>query len=274
MHTNDPTLDPDFWVSRQGPGGPKYIYLRWATLDFYHLYEYLVRTGSGPRRSGSRRSFYLYEVGKIFLIGLSLTVIDLKTLLFYWVVPSRLCILLLAYLFDYLPHAPHQVAKRTDKYGTTAYLSVPEFLAPIAKYLLFYQNYHLIHHLFPRYPFYQMYRIWVEMKRDLLVEKSVPVTRVLHFLGKETLFEAPLDLTGLVRDLDLTGLVRDKQAEDFLSDVRTDLQREEPYLPFPKGLLTKEIGRAYDRVSRSYLDSQTRWITYFYQVRDALSKEA
>jgi len=155
LHTNDPTLDPDFWVSERGFGGVRWKYLRWASLDFHHLYSYLTL------RDQSRTAFCLYEVGKLFLVSLFLTFFPFQRLLFYWLIPSRLCIFILALLFDYLPHAPHESTKREDKYRTTAYLSVPAYLAPIAKYLLFYQNYHLIHHLFPRYPFYQMYHLWL-----------------------------------------------------------------------------------------------------------------
>lgn len=75
----------------------------------------------------------------------------------YWLLPARLAILWLAFAFNYLPHHPHQVEQRHNPYAAT---NVRRGGEPLMKWLFLYQNYHLIHHLFPSVPFYRYLKIW------------------------------------------------------------------------------------------------------------------
>ena len=84
-----------------------------------------------------------------FLSGYGLEVVLL------WLMPARLAIGLLAFGFDWLPHHPHDVRSDDDRYRATVVRPSP-WLTP----LLIYQNYHLIHHLYPAVPFYRYSRVW------------------------------------------------------------------------------------------------------------------
>ena len=72
-------------------------------------------------------------------------------------------------VFVILPHHPVIVSQEEDAYlATTMRVGWEWLLTP----LLVYQNYHLIHHLYPTLPFYKMHRVWY-LKYDELNEHSV-----------------------------------------------------------------------------------------------------
>ena len=68
-----------------------------------------------------------------------------------WVLPHILASALIIFFFAYLVHEPHA---HTERYRDTNIFRVQGVLAPLVNWLYFFQNYHLIHHLFPRIPFY------------------------------------------------------------------------------------------------------------------------
>jgi beta-carotene hydroxylase len=78
---------------------------------------------------------------------------------FLWWLPSRVGILFLMVLFQWLPHFPFD---RTDRFGATR---VNRF--PGSTWLLLQQDRHLIHHLYPSIPWYR-YRAAFRELRPLL----------------------------------------------------------------------------------------------------------
>ncbi len=80
-----------------------------------------------------------------------------------WILPSRLALLLLAFSFDHLPHRPHLVLGRVDPYRATHVFS-DALLTPV----FLYQNYHLVHHLYPGVPFYRYAQVWRDQRETLL----------------------------------------------------------------------------------------------------------
>ena len=66
------------------------------------------------------------------------------------------------------PHCPAQISAKEDKYKeTTIRLAKEWLLTP----LMVYQNYHLIHHLYPSVPFYKYIKVW-NLRRDELIQKN------------------------------------------------------------------------------------------------------
>jgi fatty acid desaturase len=64
---------------------------------------------------------------------------------------------MIGFVFVFLPHFPADITARQDKYqATTTRLGWEWVLTP----LMVYQNYHLIHHLYPNVPFYNYIKIW------------------------------------------------------------------------------------------------------------------
>jgi beta-carotene hydroxylase len=75
------------------------------------------------------------------------------------VLPAMLASGLLAFFFDWAPHAPHA---RRGRYVDTRVMP-----SPALTWLMVFQNYHLIHHLYPRVPFYRYGALFREIAGEL-----------------------------------------------------------------------------------------------------------
>ena len=158
-HTNDGRRDPDHYAGR----GPALLLpFRWFTLDIYFFFW--MRSGQG---------------GAAFVVVLLLIAVALivsgqgMVVLFCWVLPARLTTGLVTFWFSYLPHYPHRTTSAEDRYRYTRIVLVPG-LAP----LILYQNYHLIHHLYPGLPFYRYQRVF-SLKRSELLDHNAAIWPVL-----------------------------------------------------------------------------------------------
>ena len=81
----------------------------------------------------------------------------LTELLMLWIIPQRISFFLIAFIFVYLPHVPNDVSEQDNAYRATSIREGMEwFLSP----LMMYQNYHLVHHLYPNVPFYRIVKLW------------------------------------------------------------------------------------------------------------------
>lgn len=184
-HTNDEENDPDMWCSEHGPGGNKYILFRWMTLDFaywYYLYPIFLKESLK-----SMFDFIGYECVILAIIALSVQFNFLNILIQYWIIPSRFAIFILSYAFDYLPHYPHKIKRSENKYLTTSYISGPNYIRYVLSALIFYQNYHIIHHLYPQIPFYNYISYWKLEKNELISKHNIDIKRFLSYLGEENL---------------------------------------------------------------------------------------
>ncbi|MGB0590208.1 MAG: fatty acid desaturase [Myxococcota bacterium] len=161
-HTNEPGADPDYWVS----GGNRWTRpLRWVTLDLYyhvaHVRQWRAQSFAHKVEVVVTGVVLLALVGALVAWGLGWEV------LWLWLVPLKLVFTFLAYSFDYLPHRPHRVTAKEDRYRATGIHPSPWLTLP-----LMYQNYHLIHHLYPGVPFYRYPQIW-RAEREVLLARGV-----------------------------------------------------------------------------------------------------
>ncbi|HWU67435.1 MAG TPA: fatty acid desaturase [Stenotrophobium sp.] len=167
-HTNESGNDPDLW-SGIGVVGRWMLPLQWATTDFRYGYLILKDWSSIPL------SERLKMIGGVLLLvsvfALCVWLGHLKEVLLYWIVPSRLAILWLSFAFNYLPHHPHEVEQRHNPYAAT---NVRKGAEPVLKWVFLYQNYHLIHHLYPSVPFYRYLKIWRKDAAEYL-KRGAPV---------------------------------------------------------------------------------------------------
>jgi beta-carotene hydroxylase len=161
-HTNDPEHDPDFWSG----AGPKWqLPLRWLSQDLHYYYVY-IRAG--------RPTNELVEIcvtSGLFIgacVWLTLTGHGSVALL-QWLVPARVAAALLAFSFDWLPHQPHDVTAKADRYRATHVYD-----SKLLTFVLTYQNYHLIHHLHPAVPFYRYTKVWAR-QRELYAAKGTKI---------------------------------------------------------------------------------------------------
>lgn len=199
--TNDLTVDPDTWASAHGLGGSWLMPLRWLTIDVAYVTNYLPlvipfytakitknpKAIQRPHPIAEMIIFWIYKFMMIFFIYSMVKRGYSHEILQYWVLPSTMAKSLLAYAFDYLPHSPHRVKLQENPYHTTSYLSTPPKMEYLFSILLFYQNYHIAHHLNPRIPFYKYKQQWIERHVEWLNDKQIYVRRLLKILGEEIL---------------------------------------------------------------------------------------
>ena len=184
-HTNHPEFDPDYWCSLNGPGGYYLTPLRWFTVDVSYLLTFIPKFLND---STTDKLMYLgYEALMIAFLYISIQYGFFLTLLQFWIIPARLATAFLAFAFDFLPHYPHDVLRKDNKWKTTTYLSAGTLVRPFLSISIFYQNYHVAHHLVPFVPFYRYKEVFYEMSHELLNEREIEVRRILPALGVETL---------------------------------------------------------------------------------------
>lgn len=160
-HTNDEHLDPDFWVA----GSSRWAILwRCATMLPHYYWRILVAAVRSPsaRDAATLTALLVYAAAAV---ALSLAG-HLTWVLAAWIGPALIAATLLAFAFDWLPHQPHD---QRDRYRNSRIL-----LFPGLGVLLTNQNFHLVHHLYPRIPFYRYGTFFHEVRLSLAA-KGAPI---------------------------------------------------------------------------------------------------
>jgi ferredoxin-NADP reductase/fatty acid desaturase len=160
-------VDPDAW-SAQAPWWQ--LPVRWMAVDAWYCCFYLTSMRRRPRREVVGFLFNLFIVIPFVCI-----VVDAGygwEFLLVYVVPERIGLGILAWLFDWLPHHGLAGTAKTDRFHATR---IRVGWESVMNLLLFYQNYHLVHHIQPAIPFYLYVKAWQNTEADYL-DRSVPIT--------------------------------------------------------------------------------------------------
>lgn len=157
--TNDEAKDPDMYAGT-GPGW--LLPFKWATVDLNYFYYYMQPSVFNSRPKSERRELYF----AFLFAAVVLTVVALAGWLHYYFllffIPTRLNVIFLTLTFDFLPHYPHQAQASDQPFQCTSNRAGMEWLlTPV----LLYQNYHLVHHLYPTVPFYRYLKVWKAKQR-------------------------------------------------------------------------------------------------------------
>jgi beta-carotene hydroxylase len=166
-HTNeDPRSDPDAWAH----SGPYWQHpFRWLTIDAGYSRFYLPRVPHRPRKD----TFGLL-INHVLLVVLLGAVVGCGygwELLLIYLIPQRLALGILAWSFDWLPHHGLGVTAKIDTFRASR---VRVGWEPLMNPLMFYQNYHVVHHVNPRIPFYLWVKAWHKNETDYL-DRAVPI---------------------------------------------------------------------------------------------------
>ena len=164
--TNHPERDPDLWVAG---GSALSVLLRCLTILPHYYVTFFKRLAQGD--VGARRALPrgLLGLAGLLALGCGLALAGLGAeMLALWIGPAFAASAMLAFLFDWVPHHPHAVQER---YRDTRVLLVPGL-----SLVMMGQNYHLIHHLYPRVPFYRYAALFAEVEADLQA-KGAPIVR-------------------------------------------------------------------------------------------------
>ena len=160
--TNDEVRDPDHFGHKMDWLAP----LRWASFDYFYTSYFLKHAGPVRKKFMGRLviqiSFLVAAVTLAFVAGYGWEVVAL------WLIPTRISSVLFVTMFVYLPHAPFKATAQQDEYQASNIRAGMEWLLSP---LMAFQNYHLVHHLYPRAPFYRMVKIWNARRRHHLARQ-------------------------------------------------------------------------------------------------------
>ncbi|XOV78024.1 MAG: fatty acid desaturase [Aestuariibacter sp.] len=159
--TNDPYRDPDYCEE----GG------RWYQIILHCFYipiRYYKLTFTTLRSDASIRRKIPLTIAYVALLTITFSAAVLlgygKAVLYLILIPSLVALFALALFFDYLPHRPHTAL---DRYNNARI--VPSKLLNL---LLLGQNYHLVHHLYPKVPWYMYQRLYHLIEPELIANQA------------------------------------------------------------------------------------------------------
>lgn len=174
-NTNDPLADPDYEISEMGNS-------LWHTLRssflftssqfrYYHRHRWAIAPAAQNRR------FWLEIVASATLRFGLIAWLGWGPGITLLIAAPLLGVILTQYLFAYLVHLPHEAMGR---YVDTATFIVPGWMGKWVTIAWGYQNYHSIHHLFPRVPFYRYPALFNQIEQIMLT-RGAPVYRLAGF---------------------------------------------------------------------------------------------
>ncbi|GJM01692.1 MAG: beta-carotene hydroxylase [Rhodomicrobium sp.] len=172
--TNDEVLDPDHWVKVDNPW---LAFFRCATIVFYYNH-FFFKTVIFQVQDPAKRKLALHVIAAFWAIYAVIFWVAVmgfwREVLMLWLLPHYIASALIIYFFAYLVHQPHQ---ETDRYRDTNLFLFKGWLSKIVTWAYCYQNYHLIHHLYPRIPFYLYPEAFTDV-RPLLEEEHSPIIEI------------------------------------------------------------------------------------------------
>jgi beta-carotene hydroxylase len=135
---------------------------RWVLIDVAY-FIHALKHGDKVSKPYLRRSLQYFAVVAAVVVGFIWAGYGLEVFML-WFLPSRMVMLVLGFNFFWLPHVPHDVSQEENfTRATTVRFGFEWLLGPVMQY----QNYHLIHHLYPMTPFYNNYKVWKLLEKEL-----------------------------------------------------------------------------------------------------------
>lgn len=173
-YTNDFERDPDTWCAGTNP---VFLVLRFFTQTPHYIY---MMTKFGFWRDPRERIGYwiaaTHHILAWSLVGVGFAYGFGREILMLWIIPTFLNVALIGLVFNYLPHRPHDSQER---YTDSGVFLLPWPIHRLVSALDMFQTYHLMHHLFPRIPFYRIGRAFHEM-RPILEAEGAPIHDWTH----------------------------------------------------------------------------------------------
>ncbi len=159
--TNHPTLDGDMWFA--GKNFFSILLRAMGLLVGYEITLHRLHRQGFVKRSliisiWVQRALAAALLGVFFAIGYGYEAFML------WTLPCLMVMIALGFL-AYAVHCPHDTR---EKYrNTNVWLARRPWMQPVLNAVFVYQNYHLVHHLHPRIPFYRYERAFRQIRPEL-----------------------------------------------------------------------------------------------------------
>ncbi|MDQ8038153.1 MAG: fatty acid desaturase [Pedobacter sp.] len=126
----------------------------WGFWPFLYVFQYFKDPSILPslKVNEVRRELL---IALVFIVGFTLWIPE--AMFWLWWLPTYFGFFLMCLVFMVLPHYPHAVRESDNPWRASLMrLGHEWFLTPV----LMYQNYHLMHHLYPTVPFYRYGKAW------------------------------------------------------------------------------------------------------------------
>ncbi len=159
--TNHPELDGDMWFARSTPLG---VFLSCCSLLYgYEIRLQRLRNAGLVRRNVIRHSYAQRFFALILVITAIMSGFGYEVLML-WLLPGLIAMPVLAFMFAYVVHHPHTSQETYS--ASNVWLSRGPLQSLLTGVFVF-QNYHLVHHLYPRVPFYRYGDVFRRMRPEL-----------------------------------------------------------------------------------------------------------
>lgn len=166
---NDKTTDGDMWVAKENPFA---VFVRCSTILWGYELQLWRMIREGMLKRGQAISIY-GQRALVIAAWVTLTALGYGVETFFlWVLPALIVMPVLAMFFAYIVHRPHH---ETDPYRSSNVILARGVLQPLVTAVFVFQNYHLVHHLNPRVPFYG-YGEYFRARRAELESKGASIT--------------------------------------------------------------------------------------------------
>lgn len=169
--TNEPERDPDHFSF-----GEKWYQI--LANSYWVPFQYYLMSVTTLRGQKLFRDTYPSTIAYLCLVYGSLTALTINgfgvEVLTFMVIPTAIALFFLVMFFDYVPHHPH---KSLDRMHNTRI-----FPSKVLNILLLGQNYHLIHHMYPRLPWYQYQGVYRQIL-PFLEKEGAPIEDLSRLLG-------------------------------------------------------------------------------------------
>ena len=160
QHTNDPVEDPDYWVK---DNSYLRVILRCMAIQPMYIWH-LWKIARNPRIMRAFVWEMVYVFSYIPIIWGAYYWGFGNQLIMLWILPAYIGVVLCPLMFDWPVHHPHD---NRGRYTGTAILLFPRPLRKVMEYAFLGHSYHLMHHLFPRIPFYHYGTAYYALEKEL-----------------------------------------------------------------------------------------------------------
>ena len=169
-NTNIPGKDPDLPMAANGFASMIKTLLISPVSKVIYYFEHFAE--SADRKE---KIIVLMEVSFGFAWRIAFAVlVDWKLALLLFVGGMLVGVFILQSLFAWIVH---RAFERSGRYHDTSTIVFPGWLDTPMTLIWLFQNYHAVHHLFPRVPFYRYRQLFREIE-DVMQAKGAPIYRV------------------------------------------------------------------------------------------------
>jgi beta-carotene hydroxylase len=160
QHTNDPVEDPDYWVKSDNYFT---VILRCMAIQpVYIIHLYKIARDPVMMRAFIWEMVYLASyipvIAAAYWLGFG------NELMLLWVLPAYIGVVMCPLMFDWPVHHPHT---EQGRFTDSAVLLFPQPIKFAMDVLFCGHAYHLMHHLYPRIPFYDYGTAYYALEREL-----------------------------------------------------------------------------------------------------------